>query len=144
LALGAEGVWTGSIWLTVKESDMTPTVVEKLLAARSSDTVRSRAMTGKPARQLKTKWTEAWDAKDSPGALPMPLQFMLTADAQSRIVRSSATEGSRARELLGQPVGQIVGRMNAVRSSRDVLYAIVEEYVDTVARMQALLEAAGK
>ena len=61
LALGAQGVWTGSIWLTVAEADTSPIVVEKLLAANSRDTVRSRSMTGKPARQLRTAWTEAWE-----------------------------------------------------------------------------------
>src|SRR5437588_7051503 len=77
MALGAEGVWTGSVWLTVAESDLAPPIMEKLLAASSTDTVRSRSMTGKPARQLRTAWTEAWESADSPGTLPMPLQFIL-------------------------------------------------------------------
>jgi NAD(P)H-dependent flavin oxidoreductase YrpB (nitropropane dioxygenase family) len=50
MALGAQGVWTGSIWLTVAESATEPWVVENLLAAGFTDTVRSRSMTGKPAR----------------------------------------------------------------------------------------------
>src|SRR5207302_3816888 len=55
MALGADGGWTGSIWLTAAENQMCPAVVkDKLVAATSRDTVRSRAMTGKPARQLKT------------------------------------------------------------------------------------------
>jgi NAD(P)H-dependent flavin oxidoreductase YrpB (nitropropane dioxygenase family) len=139
LALGADGVWTGSIWLTVKEADVEPELAEKMLAAKSSDTVRSRSMTGKPARQLKTAWTEAWDSSASPGALPMPLQFMLTADAQSRIHRYAHAPGSRARELLGTPVGQIVGRMNQVRSVRDVVYSLVEELVEATERVQAVM-----
>src|SRR5207248_2125108 len=44
VALGADGAWTGSIWLTVKESDLPPVLIEKILKATSSDTVRSRAM----------------------------------------------------------------------------------------------------
>jgi NAD(P)H-dependent flavin oxidoreductase YrpB (nitropropane dioxygenase family) len=139
LALGADGVWTGSIWLTVKEADAEPELTEKMLAAKSSDTVRSRSMTGKPARQLKTAWTEAWDGAGSPGTLPMPLQFMLTADAQSRIHRYAHGPGSRARELLGTPVGQIVGRMNQVRSVRDVVYSLVEELVEATERVQAVM-----
>src|SRR5262249_17901499 len=67
MALGADGVWTGSIWLTTTESDVHPVAVQKLLKASSRDTVRSRSLTGKPARQLKTAWTEAWDGPDSPG-----------------------------------------------------------------------------
>jgi NAD(P)H-dependent flavin oxidoreductase YrpB (nitropropane dioxygenase family) len=138
LALGADGVWTGSIWLAVKESDSPPALIEKILAAKSTDTVRSRAISGKPARQLKTAWTEAWDKPD-PGALPMPLQFMATADATARIHRFADKPGSRAKELLGTAIGQVVGRMNTVRSSRDVVYDMVGECVDTLEKLRALL-----
>jgi NAD(P)H-dependent flavin oxidoreductase YrpB (nitropropane dioxygenase family) len=140
LALGADGAWTGSVWLAVKESDVKPVLIEKMLHATSRDTVRSRSMTGKPARQLRTAWTEAWDGPESPGCLPMPLQFMATADAISRIHRSAEIEGSRAVELVGTPLGQIVGMMNAVRPARDVIYDMVEEYAETVRRMSDLSE----
>ena len=142
LALGAQGVWTGSIWLTVAEAEASPVLTEKLLRAGSRDTVRSRSMTGKPARLLRTPWTEAWDGPDSPGPLPMPLQFMLNADAQSRIGHFARNEHSRARELVGMPVGQIVGRMNEVRPTREVIYDLVNEFVDTVQRLESLLAAA--
>jgi NAD(P)H-dependent flavin oxidoreductase YrpB (nitropropane dioxygenase family) len=135
LALGAEGVWTGSVWLTVAESDCSPVVMEKLLAATSRDTVRSRAWTGKPARMLRSGWTEAWESPESPGTLPMPLQFMLAADAFRRIGRSGN------RELAGMPVGQIVGSMNTVRPAGEVIYSMVEEYAETVARVQRVAEA---
>jgi NAD(P)H-dependent flavin oxidoreductase YrpB (nitropropane dioxygenase family) len=132
LAMGAQGVWTGSIWLTVAESDMTPLVVEKLLAADSTQTVRSRALSGKPARQLRTEWTDAWDRPDCPGYLPMPLQYMLVADVMARVGRA------QNRELTGMPVGQVVGMMDGVRSSRDVIIRLVEEYVEAVDRLDAL------
>jgi NAD(P)H-dependent flavin oxidoreductase YrpB (nitropropane dioxygenase family) len=132
LALGAEGVWLGSIWLTTAESDMSPLVVEKLLAAHSTDTVRSRALSGKPARQLRTAWTDAWEGPDSPGTLPMPLQYMLVADANHRIARS------QNRDLTGIPVGQVVGRMNEVRTVRQVVYDLVEGFVDATERLSAL------
>ena len=135
IALGADGAWTGSIWLAVKESDTHPIVIDKMMKATSSDTVRSRCISGKPARQLKTAWTEAWDGKGSPGTLPMPLQFMVTADATTRITRYADAPGSRARELIGTPVGQIVGRMTSVRSTQDVIFSMIEEYVDAVERM---------
>jgi NAD(P)H-dependent flavin oxidoreductase YrpB (nitropropane dioxygenase family) len=139
LALGAQGVWTGSVWLTTKESDLQPAVVEKVLRASSRDTVRSRAMTGKPARQLRTPWTDAWDGPDSPGALPMPLQFMATAEAYSRMYRAAEQDpSSKAAELAGTPVGQIAGMMNAVRPVRDVIFDMVEEYTATVERMSAM------
>ncbi len=142
LALGAEGVWTGSIWLTVTESDTMPVVKEKLLRAGARDTVRSRALTGKPARQLRTPWTDAWEGPDSPGTLPMPLQFMATAEATTRIHRYAHLDKYGAKDLAGTPVGQIVGRMNSVRPTRDVIYEMVEEFVDAVGRVSQSLAAA--
>jgi NAD(P)H-dependent flavin oxidoreductase YrpB (nitropropane dioxygenase family) len=132
LAMGAQGAWTGSIWLTTTESDMAPPLVEKLLAAGSRDTVRSRALTGKPARQLRTEWTDAWERPDSPGTLPMPLQFMLVGEALARIQRAQATE------LMGFPVGEVVGSMNDVKAVRDVIFRLVEEYVEAVERLRRL------
>jgi NAD(P)H-dependent flavin oxidoreductase YrpB (nitropropane dioxygenase family) len=137
LALGADGGWTGSIWLTAAENRVTPDVVkQKLVAASSRDTVRSRAMTGKPARQLRTPWTEAWDGKESPGTLPLPLQFMATSDAINRIHYHAAhTPSSRAQELLGSAVGQIVGRMNAVRPAAQIVEEIAADLQRTLARL---------
>jgi NAD(P)H-dependent flavin oxidoreductase YrpB (nitropropane dioxygenase family) len=134
LALGCEGVWTGSIWLTTAESDTGPLVTEKLLEAGARDTVRSRSWTGKPARMLRTEWTEAWEREDSPGTLPMPLQYMLISDAQRRIGKH------QVKELTTMPVGQIVGRMNKVRPVRDVVYDLVEEFVDASQRLEKLVE----
>src|SRR5471030_1266753 len=114
LALGAQGVWTGSQWLTVAEANTSPDVLNKLLAATSRDTVRSRAYTGKPARQLRSAWTEAFDDPEGPGALPMPLQGILHQGAARRFMRVSDSK------LTGFPVGQIVGRLNDVRATKDV------------------------
>ncbi len=134
----------GSIWLTVAESDTNPVVIEKLLRGASSDTVRSRSLSGKPARLLRTPWTDAWEADDSPGTLAMPLQYMLTAEADARIRRYVEREDSEAKELIGTPVGQIVGRMNGVRRTRDVIHDMVSEFVEVSERIAALLESAGE
>ena len=136
LALGCDGVWTGSIWLTTAESDMSPLVMDKLLKASARDTVRSRAMTGKPARQLRTAWTDAWERPDCPGPLPMPLQYMLTADAQRRIAKY------QVEALTGMPVGQIVGRMTRVRPVKDVIYDMVSEFVDVTEHLNRLVAEA--
>jgi len=133
LALGAQGVWTGSMWLTVTEADTSPAALENMLAATSRDTVRSKAMTGKPARQLRTAWTDAWEAPDSPDTLPMPLQGILHQEAGRR------TQRVQNRDLIGFPVGQIVGRMNKVRPSKDLVLEMVEEWIDTTERLAALL-----
>ena len=134
MALGADGVWTGSIWLTVTENTQGGVVTDKLLAATSTDTVRSRAFTGKPARQLRTGWTEAWEAPESPGPLPMPLQFILNAYATRKM------GANPPRELVGMPVGQIVSRMNQLRSSKSVINEMVEEYVDVTTKLVSDLE----
>jgi NAD(P)H-dependent flavin oxidoreductase YrpB (nitropropane dioxygenase family) len=134
LALGAEGVWTGSMWLTVAEADTPPDVLENLLKASSRDTVRSRAMTGKPARQLKTKWTEMWEEEDAPKPLPMPLQGLIFAPAAQRISRA------HKQEWHGSPVGQIVGRLNTVRPTKDVIFDMVEQWVEATDRVNQLVQ----
>ncbi len=84
LAMGAQGVWAGSLWLTVEEADLPPAQKQQLLDATSRDTVRSRSFTGKPCRMIRTEWTEAWEAPDAPEPLPMPLQYMVSGDCVAR------------------------------------------------------------
>jgi len=142
MALGAQGIWTGSCWLTVKESEMTGgAVMDKLLAAGSADAVRSKTLSGKPARLLRTAWTEAWLRDDCPGTLPMPLQYMATAEAQTRIGLSARAGNPKAIELLGMPVGQIVSRMNQVKSAGQVVGDFIDEFVETVERLDGLVAA---
>ena len=132
MALGAQGVWTGSVWLTTQEAETHPVVKEKFLKATSSDTLRSRSITGKPARQLKSAWTEAWDAPGSPGPLPMPLQPLLVDYALHRIRRAASAGAPGAVQLVNYFVGQVVGSLDAVRPARQVLHEMIEEYVEVV------------
>jgi NAD(P)H-dependent flavin oxidoreductase YrpB (nitropropane dioxygenase family) len=134
LALGAQGVWLGSLWLTTAESSANPETLAAYLEASSSDTVRSRSYTGKPARMLRNKWTDAWADENGPGPLGMPLQNILTAEANMRIARS------HRKDLAFAPVGQIVGRMNEVRPVRDVIFRLVEEYIETTEKLKQTLE----
>ncbi|MFJ7333200.1 nitronate monooxygenase [Streptomyces sp. NPDC101110] len=138
LALGAQGVWLGSLWLTTTEADLSsPALTRKLLAAGSGDTVRSRALTGKPARQLRTEWTDAWDDPAGPGALPMPLQGLLVAEAVSRIQKYEIDP------LLGTPVGQIVGRMNSERSVQAVFDDLTRGFEQAVDRVNRVAGRSG-
>jgi NAD(P)H-dependent flavin oxidoreductase YrpB (nitropropane dioxygenase family) len=138
LALGAEGVWCGSVWLTTEEAETSTVVRDKFLSASSSDTVRSRTLTGKPARMLRTAWTEEWDRAETPDPLGMPLQTALVADTQRRIAKAADRPGSQARELSTYFVGQIVGSMDRVRPAASVVLDLVEEYVDTMQRLDAI------
>jgi len=134
LALGAQGVWTGSVWLTTEEAETHPVVKQKFLKASSSDTVRSRSLTGKPARQLRSAWTDAWDDPGNPDPLPMPLQPLLVREAQARISRT-AHKLPGAEQLVNYFVGQIVGSLNHVKSVRTVIEELVQEYADTMERL---------
>ena len=91
LALGAQGVWCGSVWLTTEEAETAPAVKEKFLAATSSDTVRSRYRTGKPARQLRSDWTDAWERPDAPDPLPTPFQGMLAEPPLARVAQAACS-----------------------------------------------------
>lgn len=136
LAMGAQGAWTGSLWLTVKEAECPPAQMATYLNATSQDTVRSRSYTGKPCRMLKNDWTEAWAAEDTPNPLGMPLQNMVTMDAITRTSRYASSPQAQA--VAFNPVGQVVGMMNDVRTSREVIMDIVEGYVDTIDRLNQL------
>jgi NAD(P)H-dependent flavin oxidoreductase YrpB (nitropropane dioxygenase family) len=138
LAMGAQGVWTGSLWLTVKEADVPPAQMDSYLGATSRDTVRSRSFTGKPCRMLRNAWTEAWEMPGAPQPLGMPLQFMVTSDAVARGHRYA----DKAKDVMFNPVGQIVGTLNEVRPVREVMYRLVQEYVEAVERLQRLQPSA--
>jgi NAD(P)H-dependent flavin oxidoreductase YrpB (nitropropane dioxygenase family) len=137
LALGTQGVWTGSLWLTVEEADNPPAQVEQLLGAQSSDTVRSRSWTGKPCRMLRNDWTEAWERADTPDPLGMPLQYMVTGDAVARGHRYA----TQAKDVLFNPVGQVVSQMTRVRKVREVVETLVEEYLEACERITNLNNA---
>jgi NAD(P)H-dependent flavin oxidoreductase YrpB (nitropropane dioxygenase family) len=134
LALGAQGAWMGSLWLATAESNSSAEGIEAYMEATSSDTVRSRSYTGKPARMLRNAWTDAWEDPAGPGPLGMPLQNILTAEANARIARS------HRKDLLFAPIGQIVGSMNDVKPVRDVMFRLVEEYIEATQRLTDTLE----
>lgn len=140
LALGAEGVWCGSVWLTTEEAETPPVVKDKFLAATSSDTVRSRSLTGKPARMLRTAWTDEWERPDSPDPLGMPLQSALIGDPQLRINQAAAHPGTKAQELATYFVGQVVGSLDKVRPARSVVLDMVSEFIDAVGHLDELVD----
>jgi NAD(P)H-dependent flavin oxidoreductase YrpB (nitropropane dioxygenase family) len=134
-------VWCGSAWLVTEEAETPEAVKEKFRRASARDTVRSKALTGKAARQLRSAWTDAWDAPDAPDTLPIPLQSHLIAEPQCRIDRGAARghEGSLA--LTNGFVGQVVGRLQGSPTVREVLDGIVEEYRCTLRALTVNREA---
>ncbi len=134
IALGADGAWAGSVWLTTSESDVPPQAKEMLLAASSLDTVVTKCQTGKPVRQLTTPWVMAWEARGAPRPLGSPTQAILVRDAVEGMVESEM------HELLGYPVGQVVGMMNSSRSTREVVRSMVEEYAQVLVRLESVVD----
>lgn len=106
-----------------------------MIAASSRDTVRSRARTGKPSRQLKSAWTEAWSAPGSPDPLPMPLQTLLS-EGNLRRIDGLAEKGDKgAQDLATYWVGQGVGLMNKVKPTREVVLDFAEDYLEATERL---------
>ena len=143
MAMGAAGVWTGSVWLATTEAETSPIFRDKMIAARSRDTVRSRGRTGKPARQLRSAWTDAWEAPDSPGALPMPLQSIISEPAMARIDRAAEAGNAHARELVSYFVGQGVGLVDAIPNCRQVVAAFMTEFAEALEDLRLLSETGG-
>ena len=139
MAAGAQGAWTGSVWLATTESETSEAFRDKMVAARSRDTVRSRSRTGKPARQLKTAWHEAWDSPQGPGPLPMPLMGMVSEPAFQRIEKSVVNGNEAARDLVSYFVGQGVGLVDQVRSAKGVVQDFREEFVEAVGELNGML-----
>jgi NAD(P)H-dependent flavin oxidoreductase YrpB (nitropropane dioxygenase family) len=135
IALGAAGVWTGSVWLMTEESETDATVREKFAAASSADTMRSRVRTGKLARQLRSAWHDEWESAGSPGALPMPLMEMISDSAFQKIGQAAAAGSPEAYSLQSYFVGQAVGMLGSVRPAAEVVYSMIESYIEAVARL---------
>jgi NAD(P)H-dependent flavin oxidoreductase YrpB (nitropropane dioxygenase family) len=134
MAMGAQGAWTGTVWLATTEAETSPAVREKMVAARSTDTVRSRARSGKPNRQLKSAWNAAWDSPDSPGALPLPLQPLISVPAMTKVAQAAEAGSKPAMDLLTYESGQGVGMIEAVRSAGAVVQDFKKEFAEAFER----------
>ena len=140
MAMGAAGVWTGSVWLTTSEAETNPVVKDKMLHASSRDTVRSKARTGKYSRQLKSPWTDAWEAKGSPTPLAMPLQSLVTEPAMNRVDKLSQGGHEGAKQLATYWVGQGVGLMNRQMSAAAVVQEFKEDFYNAFIRLSDALD----
>ncbi|BBU20844.1 NAD(P)H-dependent flavin oxidoreductase [Mycobacterium xenopi] len=142
LALGASGVWMGSAFLGAAEYDLgarhasgVSVVQQALLAASSSDTVRRRIYSGKPARLLKSRWTDAWDAPDAPEPLPMPLQNILVGEAHQRLNRSNDPS------VVAMPAGQIVGQLKRIRPVAEIIADLVSGFEAATRRLDGIRDS---
>ena len=132
LALGAEGVWCGTVWLGTQESELTAFEKSAMFAARTEDAVRRRCRTGKTVRMLRSKLSEAWEAPGAPPYLDPPLQGILFNEMTARVVRAERAD------LYSFPAGQIVGTMTGETTVRQVMYDMQTELLEAMERMAGL------
>jgi NAD(P)H-dependent flavin oxidoreductase YrpB (nitropropane dioxygenase family) len=139
MAMGAAGAWTGSVWLTTPEAETSPVVKEKMLAAGSRGTIRSKSRTGKYCRQLRSDWTDAWEAEDAPVPLPMPLQSIISDTCMKKVLKLANGGHKGATQLASYFVGQGVGLMRTTQSTRSVVEDFMRDYLEAVERLSATL-----
>jgi NAD(P)H-dependent flavin oxidoreductase YrpB (nitropropane dioxygenase family) len=140
MAMGAAGAWTGSVWLATPEAETSEIFREKMIEASSRDAVRTKVRTGKPARQLRSSWTEAWERDpSSPGALPMPLMSLVSENALRSADRAAAAGNVKAREMVTYFVGQGVGLVDSVRPAGQVVQEFKADFLEAVERLEGLL-----
>jgi NAD(P)H-dependent flavin oxidoreductase YrpB (nitropropane dioxygenase family) len=142
MAMGAAGVWTGSVWLATSDSETTEVLRDKLVAASSRDTVRSKYRTGKFSRQLRSTWHDAWEAPGAPAALPMPLMGVLVEPILQQINAAAAKGNPQARELATYFVGQGVGLIDGVKSATRVVQDFKEDFAEAMSTVMSWGEEA--
>lgn len=139
IAMGASGVWCGSVWLTTLEADTPIAVQQKLLEAKTGDTIRSRSRTGKMSRQLKSPWTTAWESPNAPASLPMPFQSALVEPYLHYIDKLAAGGHPGAVELSTWFVGEGVGLSNERMTVRQVISEMKRDYINAYDDMRKIL-----
>lgn len=132
LAMGAVGVWMGTAWLVTREAHTSPVLMPKLLAAGSEDTVITRAKSGKTNRQLRTAYTDEWEAPDAPRPLKMPYQDILVGDILGAIDRHEVEP------LLGTGLGQGIAWFREETTVADVMQQLVGEARQSIGLIEAL------
>lgn len=140
MAMGAHGAWTGSMWLTTTEAATSQIIKEKFLTTSSRQTVRSRSRTGKYSRQLRSPWTDAWEDESAPDPLPMPLQPLVSEPALAKVIKLAEGGHEGAKQLATYWVGQGVGLMNEIQTTRQVVYEFMEDFLEATERLKKVMD----
>jgi NAD(P)H-dependent flavin oxidoreductase YrpB (nitropropane dioxygenase family) len=130
-ALGAQGAWLGTAWLTSREHAFNEILLRQVLAATGEDTLISKSHSGKAARLLRSGWTDEWEAPSAPKPLPMPFHQVLTGE----LLAAVEEHGIEALSYTG--AGQGVGWFNELQTVDEIVQRLVSETrtsLDTMAR----------
>jgi NAD(P)H-dependent flavin oxidoreductase YrpB (nitropropane dioxygenase family) len=111
-----------------------------MVNASSSQTVRSRSRTGKHSRQLQSAWTDAWESKDAPEPLPMPLQTMISEPALAVVNKQAEIGHEGAKELATYWVGQGIGLVDETITAGQTVQKFKEEFAVAYERVVSLLD----
>ncbi len=128
LALGADGVWTGSLWLASRESDVNLPLKERLLEAETDDTVYSDCISGYTMRTTRCPWHDEWLAPGAPEVLKPPLQMLLSAN----YIQGSLDY--QRKDLMTEAAGQGIHYVREMKPARQILSDLVEEALDVFDR----------
>jgi len=121
LALGAQGVWLGTVWLAAREHRTSEALLKQIIAAGSEDTLVSRAHSGKPARLIRSNWTDEWSSPGAPEPLPMPLHQVLTGPL------IAAVEEHQVEGLVYGGAGQSVAWCTEETTVDDIMQRLLTE-----------------
>jgi NAD(P)H-dependent flavin oxidoreductase YrpB (nitropropane dioxygenase family) len=125
LCLGASGVWTGTLWLACRESDVDMIIKERILESTTDDTTFSSSISGMTMRVLKCPWTEEWAKPEAPDPLPAPYQMLLSSDY------IQGSNDNRRADLMTEAAGQGVSFVTTMKPAKQILFDMVEEALDT-------------
>ncbi len=134
LALGAVGVWCGTIFITTKESLFESYLKQNIFDGTEDDTVVTKVYSGKRMRVMRNALVEAWEKSGVP-TLPMPLQSISILP-----VMDGAFKDERA-DIIPTPAGQILGIIKELKSAKQVIEEMVEGAEKVLAELAKLQPA---
>ena len=130
LAMGAQGVWLGTVWLTTEEHGLNRKILAKLLKAGSADTVLTRSHSGKTCRVVRTAWSEEWDTEGAPKPLKMPYQHVLIGELLTGVMEHEIEP------LMYEGAGQGVAWCNEVSTVAQVVERLVAEAREALSKLR--------
>ena len=122
LALGACGVWCGTVFTCTYEANIDQAFKDQVLRATERDTRVTRVFTGKTCRMIDSELIKTWEAEQGP-ILPFPVQVLVTSDLIRYMMESGKTEH------LMMAGGQVCGMVNEMKNARQVVEEIVDEAI---------------
>ncbi len=132
LALGAEAVWCGTLFLTAEESGIAPWYRAQVLEGRDDSTVQSKILTGKNNRHFAPAWERDWE-ESGLEPLPMPLQGILAWELLDGAIQAGMAP------FAGGRAGQGIGLLHEIRPAAKIVLDMVDDAAAALERLQDLM-----